>query len=116
MPRAKTNEASPTDETAAVVQDTPETEAPKIEAAAEQQNASVLTNAQIDSEAKSMKAILDARPKRRVKLIDRVAAETGAVPPPHPVAINGYVFYIPWNQPIEVPDRVADILERQGLC
>lgn len=74
-----------------------------------------LTAEQIDSEAKAMKKILDARPKRRVKLIDRKAAETGAKVPPHPVGINGYVYHIPWNEAVEVPDRVAEILEKQGL-
>lgn len=80
-----------------------------------EQGAAVLSNAQIDREAKSMKAILDARPKVRVKIVDRDAAEAGTTPPPHPVGINGYVYRIPWNNPVEVPDRVADILERQGL-
>lgn len=74
-----------------------------------------LTAAQIDSEARAMKSVLEARPKRTVKLIDRKAAETGATVPPHPVGINGYVFHVPWNKPVEVPDRVAEILEKQGL-
>lgn len=75
-----------------------------------------LTEAKMDSEARSMKAILDARPKVRVKLIDREAAENNRKVPPHPVAINGYRYDVPWNEPVELPDCVAAILEKQGLC
>lgn len=77
--------------------------------------AATLTAAQIDSEINSMKAVLDARPKRTIKLVDSKAAKTGATVPPCPVGINGYVFQVPWNKPVEVPDRVAEILEKQGL-
>lgn len=65
-----------------------------------------LTNAKIDSEAKSMKAILDARPKRTVK----IKAAEGA--PPVGVGINGYTYRIPVNKHVEVPDVVADLLEK----
>lgn len=75
-----------------------------------------LTEARIDSEARNMKAILDARPKIRVKLIDREAAENNRKVPPHPVAINGYRYDVPWNESVELPDCVAEILEKQGLC
>lgn len=66
-----------------------------------------LTNAKIDSEAKGMKAILDARPKRTVKI------KTGKKGmPPVSVAINGYTYRVPVNQNVEVPDLVADLLEK----
>jgi len=74
-----------------------------------------LTVARMDSEARSMKAILDARPKRTIKLIDRDAAENNRTVPPKVVCINGYRYDVPWNKPVEVPDRVAEILEKQGL-
>lgn len=84
--------------------------------AAKTADSASLTAAAMDSEAKSMKKILDSRPKRTVKLIDRRALETGATVPPHPVGINGYVYHVPWNVSVEVPDRVAEILEKQHLC
>ncbi|MBE6758834.1 MAG: hypothetical protein E7554_01935 [Ruminococcaceae bacterium] len=74
-----------------------------------------LTDAKIDKEARSVKAILDARPKCTVKILDRDALESGRTVPPHPVSINGYVFRIPYNKEVEVPDRVAEILRRQNL-
>jgi hypothetical protein len=74
-----------------------------------------LTVAKMDSEARSMKAILDARPKRTIKLIDRDAAENKRTVPPKAVCINGYRYDVPWNKSLEVPDRVAEILEKQGL-
>ncbi len=65
-----------------------------------------LTNAKIDSEAKGMKAILDARPKRTIK----IKAAEGA--PPVGVGINGYTYRVPVNKHVEVPDVVADLLEK----
>lgn len=65
-----------------------------------------LTNAKMDSEAKGMKAILDARPKRTVK----IKAAVGA--PPVGVGINGYTYRVPVNKHVEVPDVVADLLEK----
>ena len=74
-----------------------------------------LTDARMDQEARSMKAILDARPKCTVKILDRDALESGRTVPPHPVSINGYVYRVPYNKEVEVPDRVAEILRQQNL-
>lgn len=86
----------------------------KIEPAAASASDS-LTDARMDQEARSMKAILDARPKHTVKILNRDALESGLKVPPHPVSINGYVYRIPYNEEVEVPDRVAEILRRQNL-
>jgi len=121
MPKAtsKTEQAADNNLETAVQPGTevqPKTEVqPEAGGAEDSKESAVITNAQIDSEARSMKAILEARPKRTVKLVNAQAKKTGATVPPYPVSINGYVFHIPWNKPVEVPDRVADILERQGL-
>lgn len=74
-----------------------------------------LTDARIDKEARSVKAILDARPKCTVRILDRDALESGRTVPPHPVSINGYVYRVPYNKEVEVPDRVAEILRQQNL-
>ena len=74
-----------------------------------------LTVAKMDSEARSMKAILDARPKREIKILDRDALESKRKVPPKAVCINGYRYDVPVNKSVSVPDRVAEILEKQGL-
>lgn len=75
-----------------------------------------LSESSIDKEVQRTGTILDKKPKRQVKLIDRAALENKTTPPPHVVGINGYVFRIPWNKTVEVPAPVYEILERQGLC
>lgn len=92
-------------EPAAVAQETP--------AAASASDS--LTDARMDKEARSMKAILDARPKYTIRILNREALESGRTVPPHPVSINGYVYRIPYNEEVEVPDRVAEILRQQNL-
>ena len=100
-------------EPAAVAQETPAAVAQETPAVASPSDS--LTDARMDKEARSMKAILDARPKCIIRILDREALESGRTVPPHPVSINGYVYRVPYNKEVEVPDRVAEILRQQNL-
>ena len=84
-----------------------------------------------DNEALSVKAILDAQPKRRIKLTmdpeekqkydNAIAAyekdnsKTKPSFPTVPVGINGFTYFIPKGEATEVPESIFEILEHAGL-
>lgn len=67
-----------------------------------------LTAAVIDSEAKKWGEVLDKLPKRRIKIKKSDDHDLAAVP----VGINGYKYMIPKGVYVEVPEPVADLLEK----
>jgi cytochrome b involved in lipid metabolism len=68
----------------------------------------VLTDTMIDNQSLEMKAILDAQPKKTVRLMKNTNYDSV------PVSINGYVYLIKCGEEVEVPAEVYNILVNSG--
>ena len=66
-----------------------------------------ITISEMDKAAKKCGEELNKQTKRKVKIKSKGAEDKAAVP----VCINGYVFMIPKDTAVEVPEAVAKLLE-----
>ncbi len=70
-----------------------------------------MTDAEMDAVAKSTGSILSGEPKVKIKIPrDPLNKDNTAVP----VGINGYFYNIRRGETVEVPESVANLLERGG--
>lgn len=70
----------------------------------------VLSDTQMDEEAKRFGEIYAREPKVRIKIASNGKKGDEVIP----VCINGYNYFINRGQTVEVPQTVADILEGAG--
>jgi len=71
----------------------------------------LVTDGQLDNEAKGMKAEFAKMAKVKVRIpIDKLNPKDLVVP----VCVNGYIFQIERGKSVEVPETIAQILEESG--
>ena len=80
----------------------------------------LISEAEIDSQAMGMKEVLDGQPHMEIK-IPKLSADPNRPDPndliPVPVTVNGYTYFIKRGEKVAVPQVVSDILDESGyLC